>query len=273
MKKLAVVAMCLCVVLCCGTALGEGVSWADLLQDLSAAALAPSAENLAKIDADLQGMDSALAEQIAGYWKQVWLDPDYRLYLHGRDDPKELPVSGKHAFVVLGYQLKDGEMADELIGRCDAAAAAAGAFPDSILVCTGGATGQNNPDRHTEAGMMKAYLTEKRGISPDRIIIDESAMTTADNARNTLAILMEQGVETITIITSDYHQRRGMTLFYALALLYGEQQGYSVRIAGNYCWPAEADEKTLRSEPGITVFQLYGILGLSGAQSGGAAGK
>ena len=66
-----------------------------------------------------------LAADIAECWKQVWLDPTYRLYVFGTDDPAELPITGRHGFVVLGYQLAQGEMTEELIGRCDAAAAAA----------------------------------------------------------------------------------------------------------------------------------------------------
>ena len=67
------------------------------------------------------------------------------------------------------YLLPDGEMTEELVGRCKAAAAAAKAFPDSIIVCTGGATGANNPDGHTEAGLMKEYLVKRCGISRKRI--------------------------------------------------------------------------------------------------------
>ena len=44
------------------------------------------------------------------------------------------------------------------------AAIAARVFPDSILVCSGGATGDNNPERHTEAGLMKQYLAGTCGI-------------------------------------------------------------------------------------------------------------
>lgn len=36
-----------------------------------------------------------------------------------------IPDTSSHAFIVLGYELKDGEMTDELKGRCKAAAAAA----------------------------------------------------------------------------------------------------------------------------------------------------
>ena len=83
--------------------------------------------------------------------------------------------------MVLGYELLNGGMTDELKGRCDAAAAAAKTFPASLLVCSGGATGQNNPQRHTEAGLMKDYLVDECGIAAERVFTDERALTTAEN--------------------------------------------------------------------------------------------
>ena len=212
-----------------------------------------------RIDQDVAALDDEIARRIADHWKQVYLDPDYRLYVFGKDDPSLLSVSGKHAFVVLGYALRDGEMTEELRGRCDAAAAAARAFPDSILVCTGGATGSNNPDCHTEAGLMKAYLSAQ-GISPERIFTDEAAMTTSENALNTFYILMDQGVETITIVTSSYHQRWGQVLYNAVGALFGERFGYTARIVGNYCYDAPHDMNG--DDAWIAISQLRSILRL-----------
>ena len=241
--------------------------YARLISDLYLAYLNPDEQLKAQIDADVSAIPGTLGNAVAEAWKRLFLDPKYRLYLYGTDDPAELPVTGRHAFVVLGYQLEDGEMALELVGRCEAAAAAARAFPDSILICSGGATGVNNPDMHTEAGMMKAYLTEKCGISPDRIFIDERAMTTTENARNTLAILQEQDIETMTIVTSSYHQKRGQMLYSAMAGRYEEEQGYSVKVVGNYCYDVEKDEDTLQFNTKITVFQLCDIIDLPGEQT------
>ena len=266
MKKL--LCLLLCFLLACGCALAElsgdekpEISYADLLMDLVAAYRAPSENALARIDADTAAMGDELASAIAENWKRVWLNPDDRLYLYGADDPSLLPAAGRHAFVVLGYELKDGEMTEELIGRCDAAAAAARAFPDAVLVCSGGATGENNPEQHTEAGLMKAYLTETCGIAPERVLIDESAMTTAENARNTMAILKENGIETMTIVTSSYHQRRGQTLYHALACRYRTELGYAVEIVGNYCYDV-TPEKSIRDDSTIAALQLGEILEL-----------
>lgn len=184
--------------------------------------------------------DYLIARDITEHWEKTVLDVGYRMFYH-RDGERALALersgldfSGKHAFVVLGYQLKDGSMQAELIGRCDAAAAAARSFPDSILICTGGATGSNNPDGYTEAGRMKWYLVNRCGIEEDRIFTDPDAMTTGDNAVNSFRIMKEQGVEAFTLVTSDYHQRWAQVIFNAVAAVYKHFAGYTARIVGNY---------------------------------------
>ena len=107
---------------------------------------------------------------------------------------------------------------------------------------------------------MKAYLADKCGIEPGRIFTDENAMTTAENARNTFGILQQQQIETITVITSSYHQKRGQTLYHALACRYSLEQDYSVNIIGNYCFYAEADKLQAASDAWVAAFQLREIL-------------
>ena len=200
---------------------GNADNVSRLLNDLVKAHRSLAAEDMRQIDADLEairtvdGRDYEIAKAVAEHWRKVYLDPDYELCLYRGEEKAGvlrdfgIEDSPAHAFVVLGYELMDGEMQPELMSRCDAAAAAARAFPSTILVCSGGATGANNPQGHTEAGRMKAYLTERCGIEASRIFIDEQAMTTAENAVNTFEILRREGVRTMTIVTSDYHQRWG----------------------------------------------------------------
>ena len=113
-----------------------------LLSDL--ASLREANDRVAK---DLEALnDNELAAFIADKWQTIYMNSDFRVFIHGKENPADLPVSGKHAFVILGLQLENGEMSDELKARCDAAAAAAQAYPDSLIVCSGGATGENNPE-------------------------------------------------------------------------------------------------------------------------------
>ncbi len=256
----------------------RGEALYQLLEDLLTAYEQPAAEDGQKIEADLaairavSGADYPVAKAIADHWRQVYLDPDYTLCCHGEGDlapelaAAGIPDAATHAFVVLGYELLNGEMTDELKGRCEAAAAAARSFPNAILVCSGGATGPNNPDKHTEAGLMKQYLAEVCGIDPERIFTDERAMTTAENAVNTFAIMKEQGVESMTIVTSSYHQRWGQALYNALAAIYEQQQGYHARLIGNYCFDTQPSVDVFLHDDWFAIYQLGEILDLPAAQ-------
>lgn len=246
----------------------------QLLSDLLTAAESPSGSDGQTIAADLSAIraqsrsDWEIAKPIAEHWQRVYLDPDYRLYLDTGDASAAcaeagIPDSPLHAIVVLGYELRDGQMLPELVGRCEAAAALARARPAAILICSGGATGANNPEGHTEAGLMKAYLTDACGIAGERIFIDERAMTTADNAVNSYAIMQEQGVKSMTIVTSSYHQRWGQALYNAVGALYRQQSGYAPEILGNYCYDTETDNPVFRNSARIALQQIAGLLGVT----------
>ena len=247
-----------------------------LLSDLVSAYENPAEGDLSRIEADLEAIravsaeDYAVAQSIADHWKTVYLDPDYCLHLYEGEEQAEtladagIPDGNTHAIVVLGYELQDGEMQPELKGRCEAAAAVARQFPEAILVCSGGATGSNNPEKHTEAGLMKEYLTEHCGIDAARICTDERAMTTQENAVNTLEILRAHGVKTMTIVTSSYHQRWGQAVYNAIAAVYRQQRGYPVEIVGDYSYDIEPSVPTYRNDAQIAVRQIAGILELPG---------
>ena len=252
----------------------NAANFGTLLSDLVNAVENPAEGDPSGIEADLEAIravnaeDYALAKSIADHWKEVYLDPDYRLYLHhGEEKAAELaeagiPDSSRHAIVVLGYELHNGEMQPELKERCEAAAAVAREFPNAILVCSGGVTGDNNPEKHTEAGLMKAYLTEHCGIEETRIYTDERALTTQENAVNTLKILQENGVRSMTIVTSSYHQRWGQAVYNAIAAVYRQQCGYSVEILGNYSCDIEPSVPAYRNDAQIAARQIAGILEL-----------
>ena len=261
MKKRIFALVVALAMLLCETALGEGYriqkknqnNFGHLLIDLLHAYETPSPTDESTIAASLEAIrsvsesDYEVARAIADHWNKVYVNPDgsYQLYLYDGGERAtalentSLVDSPDHAFVVLGYELKNGEMADELIGRCDAAIAAARSFPSAIIVCTGGATGKNNPKKHTEAGLMKAYMAE-HGIDASRIFTDDSAQNTLDNAVNTFKILRERQSKTITIITSSYHQLRGQTLYNAMSALYQQEYGFSVDSVENYSFDKQA---------------------------------
>ena len=221
-------------------------------------------KEIAETDAD----DGDVARAIAEHWKKVYLDPDYQLCVYGGGqkaeelEATEPDYAKRHAFVVLGYELKNGKMQDELKGRCDAAAAAARSFPGAYLICSGGATGPGNLDRNTEAGEMKRYLIGECGINKKRILTDTRAKTTLANAENTFEILRKKKIHSITIVTSTYHQRWGQVLYNALAAVYEKRCGFTVRIVGDYSYETEPANETLRQGYQIALSQLSEMLGL-----------
>ena len=210
--------------------------------------------------------DYDIARAIMDHWNATVMNLFYPMIAYrGQDRAYALERSGldfseKHAFIVLGFQLEDGEMQEELIGRCDAAAAAARSFPEAILITTGGATGTNNPEGHTEAGMMKNYLVNRCGIDAGRIYTETEAMTTLENAVNTFRILQKKGVETFTIVTSNYHQRWSQILFNAMAAIYEKESGYKVRLVGNFNYIARPDAKRTAG-CSIGLAQLRDLIG------------
>ena len=153
-------------------------------------------------------------------------------------------------------------MLPELVGRCKAAATAAKAYPDALIVCTGGATGTNNPNKNTEAELMRNYLVKSSGIDPERILVDPDAMTTEENALNSLRMLAEKGVETVTVVTSVYHMRWANVLFYTAAAWYREQ-GIPMEIIGNWCYNVDPAPGYDGVNSSIAMTQLEGML-LSG---------
>jgi len=251
-------------------------AFTDLLVRLLSAYETPAPDDSARIDDALEAIDrlspqdASLARDLAAYWRLVYLGEDGGIHLyfhHGEDVAAELadagiPDSPAHAFVVLGYELENGEMQPELIGRCLAAAAAARAFPQTLLVCSGGATGNANPQKNTEAGLIRDYLTEKCGIDPQRIHADENALTTLENALNTFAILEANGVQSLTLVTSSYHMRWASVLYHTLSRIWQQTRGHEFRLVGNYCYDTEPTVELYRQDARIAIHQLFEMLGL-----------
>ena len=159
---------------------------------------------------------------IMQYWRYVNTDMPIRT----AGLPDTLPQDESLCLVVLGFQLlPDGDMAPELLGRCELALACAQQYPHAYLAVTGGGTAFKNKEV-TEAGVMADWFVE-HGIAPERIIREDRSQTTDQNAVNTCAILAEQypQIHSVVVITSDYHVPLGCLMFTEAALLYGFENG------------------------------------------------
>ena len=168
--------------------------------------------------------------------------------------PDGLPEDDTLCLVGLGFQLNpDGTMREELVERLKVMLAAAGKYPQAIVVCTGGGTAADDPSA-TEAGRMAEWL-EAQGVDPARIVVEDKSVTTAQNAIFTFDILEEKHpqVRKIAIISSDYHIATGTLLFGAEAILRGSETA----VAGNAAWHAPSG--TLSA-----MFQAGALIELSG---------
>ncbi len=118
------------------------------------------------------------------------------------------PVENYDAIIVLGAQVKpDGVPSVQLQWRLDAAAKAWHDVPCLIVTC--GAQGSNEPA--PEAYVMRDELI-RQGVSAELILTDAESFNTRQNIRHAAELLAGHDVETVVIVTSDYHLPRAMAL-------------------------------------------------------------
>ena len=157
-------------------------------------------------------------------WHKAYEEQDNILQL-----PDTLPKDEKLCIIVMGYSLHaDGTMKDELIGRLQTALSVLETYPGAYILCTGGGTASYNPSI-TEAGSMARWLKEQ-GVDEEKIIVENRAYSTEENAINSFRILSEQypDVDTVILVSSDYHLRRCKLLFYAETVLKDMDDRYTI---------------------------------------------
>lgn len=121
------------------------------------------------------------------------------------NDPPKDPTT----VVVLGCQVKNGGPSKMLRRRLDAAYSFLSENEEVMVVVSGG---KGDDEAISEAQCMMEYLTAK-GISPDRIIMEDKSTSTEENLRFSKTIIEEKGLcEDITIVTDGYHQLRAEML-------------------------------------------------------------
>ncbi len=119
------------------------------------------------------------------------------------------PYSGNTAIITLGYALNpNGTMNEILIQRLKLTLTLAEQSPNSLIIVTGGV-----PQNHKTEGRLMADWLIKHGISPHRIIEDNYARSTVENALYVSYALARHKIDHATIVSSASHVRRGQTLF------------------------------------------------------------
>jgi uncharacterized SAM-binding protein YcdF (DUF218 family) len=81
-------------------------------------------------------------------------------------------------------------------------------------ILSGGTAGGNGLN---EANEVKKELV-RWGIDPERILVDDAARNTRENAVNTAAIAKEHGLSKLVIVTSAFHMKRAEGCFRAVGL-------------------------------------------------------
>lgn len=110
----------------------------------------------------------------------------------------------KPAIVVLEYGLKpSGGMRLILHTRVLAGLVVAQIFPKAPIIVTGG----NPRNGNTEGGQMSKML-RTYGIPKERILVEDRASSTVENARFSVPLAKEAGASGIILVTSSSHQDR-----------------------------------------------------------------
>ena len=207
--------------------------------------------------------DLSFADEITGRrWKVImdlWRSDDLGQPLYYDVLPDGLPDTDELCIVVLGFQLNpDGTMKEELINRLNVALASAEKYQNAYIVCTGGGTASENSSA-TEAGEMAKWLADQ-GIEQDRIIVEDSSLTTAQNAIYTYDILTSDypSVKYLAIVSSDYHIATGELLFRSEAILRADTPGNEkLTVISNASWDATSGSLS-------SMFQAGALIELSG---------
>ena len=107
--------------------------------------------------------------------------------------------------VVLGCQVRGERPSKMLRLRLDAAKELLDQYPDVKCIVSGG---QGSDEKISEAQCMKNYLVEK-GVSEDRIIMEDKSTTTSENLEFSIKKMDELGLgRDMTIVTDGYHLYR-----------------------------------------------------------------
>lgn len=117
-------------------------------------------------------------------------------------------LPGKVTVVALGYALADDGTAQQtLLDRLEVTLKAAQANPTALVMVSGGVPKKGV----TEGDIMSKWLVDK-GISRDRIMIEDKSKDTIGNVVNAANLLVRHQADTVILVTSSSHMRRARTV-------------------------------------------------------------
>ncbi len=201
-RKILIACLCLCL-------LGGSVPAAQAAEETNSQRLlgAYCANDSGKIESCLDALEAESPAEGA-LWRRIMTDWA-RLNEAGFEDhrvlPDDLPQDDSLCIVVFGYGLgADGSIQPELEDRLYVALNAARQYPNAYVAVTGGQTSE--VAGVTEGGQMAAWL-RAQGVAESRLIVEDQALSTTQNAANTYKLLTSvyPRVKTLAVVTSDYH--------------------------------------------------------------------
>lgn len=201
-RKILITCLCLCL-------LGGSVPAAQAAEETNPQRLlgAYCANDSGKIESCLDALEAESPAEGA-LWRRIMTDWA-RLNEAGFEDhrvlPDDLPQDDSLCIVVFGYGLgADGSIQPELEDRLYVALNAARQYPNAYVAVTGGQTSE--VAGVTEGGQMAAWL-RAQGVAESRLIVEDQALSTTQNAANTYKLLTSAypQVKTLAVVTSDYH--------------------------------------------------------------------
>lgn len=128
----------------------------------------------------------------------------YRVAAMG-DAYEPLPAD---CILILGHSLDGGEPGEWLVKRLEKGLDLYHAgYADRIIV----SGGQGRLDEEPVAAAMRAWLVE-RGVDGERVIAEEQARNTVENIAYSADLLEEFRLESVIIVTNDFHMYRSMLI-------------------------------------------------------------
>ena len=201
-RKILIACLCLCL-------LGGSVPAAQAAEETDPQRLlgAYCANDSGKIESCLDALEAESPAEGA-LWRRImtdWARPNEAGFENHRVLPDDLPQDDSLCIVVFGYGLgADGSIQPELEDRLYVALNAARQYPNAYVAVTGGQTSE--VAGVTEGGQMAVWL-RAQGVAESRLIVEDQALSTTQNAANTYKLLTSAypQVKTLAVVTSDYH--------------------------------------------------------------------
>lgn len=134
----------------------------------------------------------------------IWIEGEI---ISGQDGS---PADDADVLVVLGAGLKGKEPSLVLQSRLEAAYDYLNSHPGCVAVLTGS---QGPTEEATEASVMASWL-ENKGISADRLYLEEEAHNTAQNIKYSVALMEQEGLDgRVMVVSSEFHLYRAEKIF------------------------------------------------------------